>query len=695
MALNIVALPQEYIPDFNQGRPLFNAQIYVGIPDLDPEIPANRKTVTLRQESGDTVNVPQPIRTSSGGVPTYNGSPAQILVDGNYSIKVLDRFGAQEYYYADYFKGLPLVEGDESRINHNTLLNRNSPDAHSPTATGSTEARTLSDRFADVVHASDYATLQDALNVGGVIHLKYGERYEVTNLIIQPNTTIFMYGATIARAVLAGVNIITAKGASYANPIENISIFGGEIIDEVGDVRSGVIFAFAKNITIRDVKLTNLAKNSTPDEPNLTGHAISGFAISSCVDVTIDNCDLSGFRNDGLIISGGYELESENPDHQNNVKVINCTIDDMAISGIGTNRGANRVLIQSNTVIDCGLGFNWISINGDHTDAANNIVYAKNKVPTPATCGINLAHSVTTGVKSFGKNCKVHDNTVTGLWYAYRNYKADGSSFTNNIGVNTISIGLRVSEVDGLIIDGNTFTGGDFNIWMHASHNVDIINNKLKSTRLASINLNSYGANVVNVPIGIEKIKIDNNTISEYSRDGVDDFRGAITVQSGVEAYKEISITNNKFYSDLPVNVILPFCTKGVTDISGNTLNGNFGSFIKTDTAAQKAAVSVSGNKQLTRTGLVEIYPRVVSETQRGSGATTNLSDGKFYKWSELITNAADVKIKTDRDMTSGANTTVINNFTAALSASVFTYTYAGGGTLSFNMNLTKNVTVV
>jgi hypothetical protein len=148
MALNIVALPQEYIPDFNKDRPLFNAQIFVGEPDTDPEILINRKTVTLRQESGDTVDVPQPIRTSNGGVPTYNGSPAQILVDGNYSIKVLDRFGAQEYYYADYFKGLPLVEGDESRINHSLLSDLNAVGGHD--AIYSREFNSVSDAVAGI-----------------------------------------------------------------------------------------------------------------------------------------------------------------------------------------------------------------------------------------------------------------------------------------------------------------------------------------------------------------------------------------------------------------------------------------------------------------------------------------------------------------------------------------------------------------
>lgn len=109
MALTLVSLGFEYFPDFTTGRPVFNGSIFVGEPDTDPAIPINQKTVTLRQESGDTVDVAQPIATSSGGVPTFNGSPAQILADGNYSIKVLNSAGAQVYFVANFFNGVPLT----------------------------------------------------------------------------------------------------------------------------------------------------------------------------------------------------------------------------------------------------------------------------------------------------------------------------------------------------------------------------------------------------------------------------------------------------------------------------------------------------------------------------------------------------------------------------------------------------------
>lgn len=97
-ALNTVSLSPEYFANPTIGRPIANAQIYVGIVDLDPEVPANQKQLSVLQENGSILNVPQPISTGAGGVPEYNGSPVTMLVDGSYSIKVLDSLGSQLYY---------------------------------------------------------------------------------------------------------------------------------------------------------------------------------------------------------------------------------------------------------------------------------------------------------------------------------------------------------------------------------------------------------------------------------------------------------------------------------------------------------------------------------------------------------------------------------------------------------------------
>jgi hypothetical protein len=100
MAQQIVELPYKYYLDPTRFAAISNAKIYVGEVDLDPRIGANQISVTLRQEDGTEVAASQPIRTSAGGVPLYNGSPVQLLVDQSYSIAVDDATDVQVYYAA-------------------------------------------------------------------------------------------------------------------------------------------------------------------------------------------------------------------------------------------------------------------------------------------------------------------------------------------------------------------------------------------------------------------------------------------------------------------------------------------------------------------------------------------------------------------------------------------------------------------
>jgi hypothetical protein len=96
--MNVVDIQLMYIPNLSRSGSLANADIYVGEPDTDPEIVGNQKQISVQQENGAIVAVSQPISTSAGGVPLYNGSPVTILVNGAYSLKVNDSFGSQIYY---------------------------------------------------------------------------------------------------------------------------------------------------------------------------------------------------------------------------------------------------------------------------------------------------------------------------------------------------------------------------------------------------------------------------------------------------------------------------------------------------------------------------------------------------------------------------------------------------------------------
>ena len=110
--MSLINFPILYIPDPGKGRPLFNGQIYVGQPDLDPTVLANQKQLNVIQEDGTVVPVAQPFVLSAGGVPVYNGKHVRLDVTGNYSIKILSKLSVQVYYIENVFEGQPVTELD-------------------------------------------------------------------------------------------------------------------------------------------------------------------------------------------------------------------------------------------------------------------------------------------------------------------------------------------------------------------------------------------------------------------------------------------------------------------------------------------------------------------------------------------------------------------------------------------------------
>jgi len=95
--MGIVTNPILTITRPANGDPVSNAQIFIGNPDVDPTVPANRKQVQARQENGTLAPIAQPIRTNAGGNPQLNGSPVALEVAGNYSLTIQDSGGSQIY----------------------------------------------------------------------------------------------------------------------------------------------------------------------------------------------------------------------------------------------------------------------------------------------------------------------------------------------------------------------------------------------------------------------------------------------------------------------------------------------------------------------------------------------------------------------------------------------------------------------
>lgn len=98
--------PYMYINDPDKGKPIANGSIYIGEVDKDPEnFPI---AVSGKQEDGTVVSLTQPISTSAGGIPTYNGSPVLLqTTESTYSLRVKSSLGAVKYEQA-------IVEGVSS-----------------------------------------------------------------------------------------------------------------------------------------------------------------------------------------------------------------------------------------------------------------------------------------------------------------------------------------------------------------------------------------------------------------------------------------------------------------------------------------------------------------------------------------------------------------------------------------------------
>lgn len=85
----------------NSAKFIYNGFIYVGQVDTDPLVEANQVRVYYIDENEQEVNLTQPIRTNSSGFPVIsetNSTVIQIRTDDDYSVKVLNRKGDQEWY---------------------------------------------------------------------------------------------------------------------------------------------------------------------------------------------------------------------------------------------------------------------------------------------------------------------------------------------------------------------------------------------------------------------------------------------------------------------------------------------------------------------------------------------------------------------------------------------------------------------
>jgi hypothetical protein len=230
---DVVKLDPGYYADPDIGRPIANGYFYVGIKDLDPEIPANQKQVTVRQESGVEVQITQPVDLSSGGVPEYLGSPVTVLVDGVYSLKVFDSHDVQQYYVPESEESISGLIGydhnsDGSHIVYNSIADL--------------RASTLTPFDGQLIALTGYYSAGDG---GGQ---KYGLQWDSTSTETDNGFSVFKVTAiTTGRFKSVNTDIIT---------LEQAGLLGDGVSDD-----SSLLQSFADNVAPGTKIISNGDKN--------------------------------------------------------------------------------------------------------------------------------------------------------------------------------------------------------------------------------------------------------------------------------------------------------------------------------------------------------------------------------------------------------------------------------------------------
>jgi hypothetical protein len=94
------------------GQPLENGYIWLGTINLNPIV----NPISAYWDAALTIAAVQPIRTLNG-YPVYQGTPARIYVNSNYSIQVQNRNGSIVEVSAEAAPGRVAIRGPEGALN--------------------------------------------------------------------------------------------------------------------------------------------------------------------------------------------------------------------------------------------------------------------------------------------------------------------------------------------------------------------------------------------------------------------------------------------------------------------------------------------------------------------------------------------------------------------------------------------------
>ncbi len=472
--------PFAYVPDPDKGKPVALGEMYFGEADKDPEnFPIQ---VYAKQEDGTIVPISLggAIELSSGGVPTYNGSPVQLLTEVSpYSLRVRDKHGAQKYF-AEFVDGL------------------------------------LSDQDYQV---KTYANLAEAVAAGG-------------------NVGDFVYVVErIAGGEVGGATYeIVSSNPNYLNSINHekddgnyLKYFGqqidisqaGAVFDDSTDNSVAINNCFLeftyvtnKNKGIARCEGIDITLNKTVFKNEGTIKLNSGATDKYLFNIEAEDCFIIGGYWDGNRLGGGqttgnswFDLELIKVSSTVNAHITGITGYNGAGVGIGI-RGSSNCHVSNNTLRDIDQN----AIYHDNDSSQNT--YTENDIDVSAASinssgqhhGILLSNSdPATNFNNLVSNntikAQLTGATTGNICIAVRGYQCNVSNNITYGGNMGLSIDRATDSViaDNLIYDVDLTAGSSYGIEMNGPRNT-VTGNKIKGAKygiVTSGNLDPMTDNII------------------------------------------------------------------------------------------------------------------------------------------------------------------------------------------------------
>ena len=489
MALNAAILGYEYFPDPTKGRPVYFGSVYVGVVDLDPQIPANQLTIQYRQEDGTLVPATQPVLTGAGGIPLYNGSPVQIIVDGAYSMKVLNSSGAQVYYRADSTDNEPdainpLDILSDLRANTDNSINRVSLAGHTTKGDGGGGEFWLD--------TSDTTTADaDGVNIIDAVAPRIGTWKRIYSGAVNALWFGLQGGANDDTAAVQAWLDTPYKSLAGAPGTYKIT---STLISAVADrIITGNNMELAPTNAVGTALLDLRANNQQVEKFILQADAdaqCGGIFIGAFDDCEINNNLIRNFDGSGGTDTGSAILcSSQGKNHSiHHNRVIDCHFSHAALQYGSIHCNAGGSVIEDNIILDCqqtGISVAGGSSGGSHyIQILNNTMVGK--LASATSGGVNV-DGFTIGADVSGnriRNMAVEVILISGSLAIYGAITTDVTINNNRLYecvLNEIVLqGGTTGDIKRVLIEGNKgyrSTNTNQALVMDSADDVDVFGN--------------------------------------------------------------------------------------------------------------------------------------------------------------------------------------------------------------------------